>query len=952
MMVDLRRGGRGPHAPRGREGRAALVLLAALVAASAGRADTVPEDVVPDRSPQPRLGDDPWPGFRPDAWIGPGAFPLAPVADPDRWAGLPDSTAPIPAPTSVRPAPPAGFHETPEFEAGWTEARSRARKGDAAGVIGGLAGLEARTRTGTDAVRRLAFAAWVTRGGRAAADSLFYRLPPGGADRAGSRLAAWRAIEAGDPAGVRRALEPAADAGAAAALAWADWFAGARGREAPPAGDAEGTARVLLDLARAREALLAGDAGGSASALPPETVVPEAWREVRRALLAGIDGEAGEASDAEALRQAIRSMEAGDDADALAAVNPWFGRWPDSPHRGDAYFLRAQIHLRARDADAAALDLRAAERGAHPACAAWLPLLHAWVDALRGRHEEADTAVDRLLAGPLGATAEPELLFNRFALLRLGRDEEGARAVRLLLEEAFPESPYTARTAEEGPAPHPIVTPLAERGPADVPAPRRGPWGRVLFGDRVLEETAAALSDRPGFAPEEEAVERVLPAPATGVGSWWGGSVALGVGARATGFGEAGFSGRMGSLGARVRAEGLRTQEPGALPLSRRGGVETGVSLEGESWTWSLVAERSGRRESDPGGAGVGGFLPAGPVAADWFGGRLDIRRTAESRSGIDRIQGAWVGGNLAAGAGRWQTAQQWVSIDGRRPAPGGRFEARFSLARLEQRQTDRSGTDAVFPDLRVTRRFASGVYVGGRAALYRDRGLLLPVAGIERTLPAGWQVWAASEPSLEPTPFRETFVAGGDWNVPEFTLPAQRRDLDLRGGVRREGRTLALSGGAEWFRAGSFRTWREDAGLWVEDAVEHASGTRVHASARVGGRRGFRFSIETSGQRIRADGSPVPFVPEHTARARVRYAVGPWHVGASVLGVRGRRDGEAREYGEFLRWDCEVSHRGSDRIEYSVRIENLGNSADQRWPGFPSYGRGIFGGVRYLLGS
>jgi hypothetical protein len=230
---------------------------------------------------------------------------------------------------------------------------------------------------------------------------------------------------------------------------------------------------------------------------------------------------------------------------------------------------------------------------------------------------------------------------------------------------------------------------------------------------------------------------------------------------------------------------------------------------------------------------------------------------------------------------------------------------------------------------------------------------LIMPVAGAEADLPGRFRVWAASEPSLEPTPFRETFLLGGDWNVPDFELAVQRRWLDLRGGFRWEPGGGTAEARVEYFHADDYRSWRSDDGLWVESAVGAVRGTRLHARGAVADVLGAQLVLEVERLWLRDnDGSPVPFVPDLTGRLGGQYDWNRWTFGTSFLAVRGRHDEGAAEYGSFLRWDVEARYRTRSRLEYSLRIENLGNAAAKRWPGYPVYGRGIYGGVRLLLGS
>ena len=259
-----------------------------------------------------------------------------------------------------------------------------------------------------------------------------------------------------------------------------------------------------------------------------------------------------------------------------------------------------------------------------------------------------------------------------------------------------------------------------------------------------------------------------------------------------------------------------------------------------------------------------------------------------------------------------------------------------------------------VFPDFRLTRRFGPGVYLGARAAAFDNQVILLPIAGAETGLGSGVRLWAATEPALEITPFRETFVRGGDWNLPDFSLPAMRRDLDVRGGVRwtPTGRTRVEASFA-WYHANHVRTWRGDEGYFVETAAGEAVGRSVKikvSSARIG-----PVELDFEGQRQwveDSDGGQIAYHPTHTGTLELGYGRGKWHGATSLLGVQGRHDENGAAFGSFVRWDAEAAYRPGSGLEYTLRLENIADAEASRWPGFPSYGRGIYGGVRLHFGS
>jgi|GEM_PF-6990782 len=943
---------------------AAPVLLAGFCIASTVSAA---DDLLPARSPVPELGNEPWPGFRVDPWRESGAFPLDGLADERRWARW-DRSSRVSSGVRRVPAPPApkrvSARESASFLRLWEQALQRAEAGDALGCRERLAAAAPRTLEGTTAVRRLALAAAVAAEDREAADSLFYRLAVRDAGRTGERLAIWRALDDRDPEAVLRLTDTNPEAvGVRAARAWAGWYA----RTAPGEARAEGAwskgpAAWLLRMDAARAALAIGDREKGLRVLEAGTHPPEIWRSTVEALKRALLSPAGVAGgpDAEAFDRAAEAYRAGDDATALPALTRWIGHWPESPYRARAYLLRAHLLLTRGSVDGAEEDLRAAERLADDPVAPRAALLRAFVTADRGEPARAVRDLGRLLDGPFGAQAEAELLFDQLRLQRLVGDERAILATLQLLEEGFPESPWTARAkADTDPRdwrnPFRVVPPPPRARPTAVPAPEDGPWAAVLWGEDHLARTATRLR-------EERRIESAPPVlaetavPATPVesprepSSGMAGMAALAVGARSTGMGEAGLAGTVAGLHLRLRAAGVRTQEPGRLPLSRRGTLELGLAGGGAAWRWSAVGEGFGRREGDTGpviGSGV-----VGPVAADWRGGRIDVHRDAFGAR-LTRIQAAAVAGAVdVEGRGRWSNRQQWLRLEGRRAAVRGTWEAQVDIAHVVLEQPGERFR-FLYPNVRLIRHVPEGFYLGARAAYERGRGLLLPVAGVERGLGGRFRVWIASEPNLGLTPFRETFISGGDWNVPDFSLPAERRDLDLRGGLRwSSGGVARASARLEWFHAGSFRTWRPEDGLWREIAVGDVRGTRLHVKGTFGDGQGFRLAVDGQRRWIRAGGNQVPYVPTHLAKARLGFAHKRWFLEASVLGVRGWRDNDEQPFGEFLRWDLEGTYRARGRIEYSVRIENLGNAPDRRWPGFPGYGRGVFGGLRYSLGS
>jgi hypothetical protein len=246
------------------------------------------------------------------------------------------------------------------------------------------------------------------------------------------------------------------------------------------------------------------------------------------------------------------------------------------------------------------------------------------------------------------------------------------------------------------------------------------------------------------------------------------------------------------------------------------------------------------------------------------------------------------------------------------------------------------------------------------RGSLYRGVGILLPVAGVEHELAWGWTAWAATEPSLRVPSFRETYVAEGDWNVPDLTLDAERRWLDLRGGFRwSDGGDRTLGIGGEFFETDNLRTWRDEGPFWVESSVHDAKGLKLvlSGSARLGG---LRAAAKAETQSVRAEGTRVPYVPRYEGWASLDYTWAGWRFGSTLQGVAGRRDETGNGFGDFLRIDLEGAYRfrtqtlplGFRTLEASVRVENITDVQDRRWPDIPAYGIGVVAGVRALYGS
>jgi hypothetical protein len=362
-------------------------------------------------------------------------------------------------------------------------------------------------------------------------------------------------------------------------------------------------------------------------------------------------------------------------------------------------------------------------------------------------------------------------------------------------------------------------------------------------------------------------------------------------------------------------------------------------------------------------------MLNPSQVDASWWGVRGDVGFGEPENEGVS-VSVAAVEGKVDAGNdNRWDSDQQWYAVSaGVRPGET-RWETELTLAHLDNRQRGLTDFRRWYHDLRLARSLSRGWFVGVRASLYLDRALVMPVAGIERNAGSGWTFWAATEPSLKIPSFRETFVSSGDWNVPDLSLPAVRRYLDLRGGVRWAGQNQnAVALAVEGFRAGELRSWRRPdpadttavtPGLWTEHSEDDATGFKVMLSGAVRA-GGAGVSGKAVAQSVRADGHQVAYVPRYEGWVELSYAYEGWRWGATLKGVAGREDETEADYGDFLRLDLEAAYRfrshslplGLRNVELAIGIENLTNVDDLRWPGVPSYGFGLVAGVRTLFGN
>jgi hypothetical protein len=801
------------------------------------------------------------------------------------------------------------------------------------------------------------------------------------AGRTVSRLTAWRNMEEGRGVQAVQALNAIYDPtpGEIAVGAMANWLADpARpGPEVPAWSHTEGLPRQALALAEARRALVSGDEERARLAFQnvQGDLLPEEWvptfRRIQELTDAG-PGPAGEGPDFRDYRDAASEFTGGRDSDAEAKLTAWLSRWPDSPLRPHAYLLRGHLAAGTGRIEEADSDLRAAERqAAEGQVRERVRVVQAFVLAQAGRDAEARTFMNQALDGPLGEMAEGELRFDQSRLARLLGNEEMSQALVLQLEEAFPGEPWAGRAREDTVAagwkePWRSLPPVP-RFTARVEAPREGPWGLLLWGENVLVREAEDLDAEtlpPGIElqpePEELVVESVpQPDPETAIHpSTPVAFVDLGLGVPAAlilGGGVAGLSD-----GVHYRLDAAKTLSEGRneLPDYRRTDWEAGLGGSPGLWRLGLVAEGTARTDDEASKIG----LNPESMEGSWWGVRGDVSYKEPEEEGA-ALSVAVVDGKVDAGtAGRWDSDQQWYALTGSMRPGGVKWEGELVLAHLDNTQTEPELTDfrRWYHSLRLARSLSGGWYAGVIGALYLDRALLMPVAGIERGFDSGWTLWAATEPSLRLPSFRETFVTNGDWNVPDLTLPAERRYLDLRGGIRWTGedRSSVAFGVVVW-KTGEYRTWRPDTTLWIEDRADDATGFRAILSGGAGA-SGFRVSGKLAAQSIRDDARQIAYVPRYEGWLDLSYAHRGWRLGTTLRGVAGREDDESRKYGDYFRVDLEVAYRfrthslplGFRNMEFAVEIENLTDVEDRRWPDVPAYGFGIVAGVRALYGN
>lgn len=390
------------------------------------------------------------------------------------------------------------------------------------------------------------------------------------------------------------------------------------------------------------------------------------------------------------------------------------------------------------------------------------------------------------------------------------------------------------------------------------------------------------------------------------------------------------------------------------LPSYDRTDLEAAVGWTAASASVGVAGDVTRRHD------GAAGDLGLNPDAteADWIGGRVDVELPRVAPEGTT-LGVSVVRGDLDAGvSGSWRTDQVWV--DGRSALDVAgrilRLDVTGAILRHQQGGESRTGHGDVRGVLEMNR----GLYVGVRASGYGPQAMLLPVAGIEGPLSSTVTGWARTEPRLIPLDFRTTFVTNGDFNTPDLSLLAVRRDVDLSGGVRWAPRDrFSLGTHLEAYRESDARTWKRDGAFFREVAVDQAVGTALGMSAEAGW-SAFDLSLRGTGRRVTVADEPLAYVPTFEGSASLAWHPGPWRVETSTLLVSGRRDDTGVRYGDFVRWDVEAAYRyrapglplGARWMELALRVENLTNVQDVRWPGVPAYGFGIYAGVRLVTGN
>lgn len=943
----------------------------------------------PLRLPRPYLAVEPWGGF----WPAPGSmdvtFPHDALGEFARWERIrralaerglhsereAPSTLLAPGLGGPPPAPrPFLDRESPAFRAGWARATEAARSGSAASVRNILETLDPLTLDGEQAVRRLLFAADVALEDLTGADSLYFRMSWDDAGRTVARLNAWRALKDRDGARAAQALGAIGDPdeGERLTLGFAQWMAdpGSPGDPLPSAAPAEGMRRAAWVLLTARRDLLLGRTAMARSALQSLELggVPGAWDGSfsRMQQLAGL--EAGrEEPDVAGYRKAAHLYLNGPDADAARALDDWLARWPASRARPQAYLLRGELNLAASRVEDAREDFRVVERLTDDTLLLdRVRLDRAFLIGQSGNASAARDLLNQVLRGPLGRVAEAEIRFDAVRLARLSGDTQGADQGILELEEAFPGEPWAGRARAEKDTPAAWRSPWrslpSEPGQAmRVEPPLDGPWGELLWGVDFPAREAARIDEEARGVPPEPAYPG-YPAPAAPEAAAAPSSqepmafLDLGLGVPVAAILGGGVTGTAAGLQYRLDAAKTLAQERHHLPDYRRTDWETGLGRLSGSWRVGVSA--GGTARTDDKGPRLG--LSPTKTEASWWSVRGDATYQYKEDEGLG-FSVATGGGEVDADTlGVWKTNQLWYGVNGAVRVDSTRWELDLRLGNLNQRSFGRPHLRRWFHDLRVARSLSGGWYLGVRASLYQKRVLLMPVAGVEQRLgESHFTAWAGTEPKMSLPSFREVFVSNGDWNVPDLTRPAERRYIDLRGGLRWAWRSQSFALAGNFYKVGEYRTWRRSGPYWHEIGLQDATGFQLTASGKASS-QGFGLEGKAVARSVRFRGEQVAYVPRYEGWLDVSYSFRGWRWGAALNGVGGREDEFGVRYADFLRLDLEAAYRfrthglpmGFRNLEIALGIQNLTDVEDRRWPGIPAYGFGVVGGVRALYGE
>ena len=794
---------------------------------------------------------------------------------------------------------------------------------------------------------RLRFAAAVTTEDKAAADSLFYRVSWRDQGMTAARLAAWRSLLEGDPESASNSSQGLRGREAEAVRAMADWSRGDLSREYTLPDDPRFSSDVFLVLygaARVRSGqgrYGTQDARDILERLDADRI-PASWIQVYEDL-----GRPTGQDPADRLwEKAVQAFVSHQDSEALGMVNQLIALYPGSSYRGAAYLMRGSLMLTKGDAESAEADLASAAQITGSNLGDALLAARIFVEA-GSSPETALTSLNRAYNAAADAQGEAFWLFHRLRIEKLSGMTAAAEATNQLLEEAFGDSPWYERALDDGEpaqwrAPWREVPLIAARGSLVEP-PRSGPWGKVLWGDDVLSRTGeeASLVAATSQVQEPQITETVPVLPGTeSVSSGTKGWLGVGGGSRETGYADFSILSIQETWKFSAEGDWVTTQEPDYLPRSRRSRVEAHASTEMRGWTWTGEAGALSRNE--------GSSDVAAPEAVKASGWNLDLGAGSPLHEGtFSGAKVSWSEGVLQAnGDQRWSHRDLALSGTGK----SGVWEGSLSLNLYSESQPDWNGTPVALR-AEAAMDLTDHLRIGGRAALYRGQVMIMPTLAAQWMPQQNLELWAASRPELSRSDFQSVFLSGGDWNLPDFSLDAVERWLDLRGGFKwnARGNTSVHLSGFLW-REENTRTWAASGSLWRESAVGTATGRELSADLNWEDPSGWKVRAGGRLSSIHASGVQVAYLPTWTVEGEVGRRVGRWSYGAVLSTVHGRRDETGSGFGSFTKLNLEGGYRPTPHLEVYARLENAGNAPAGRWPGLPSYGRGLFAGVRGLL--